>query len=497
MPAPRFNHGFANDVFISYTHEDDFKEAGIHWVANFEAELRARLAKVSGQSIHIWRDDRLTGADRFGPEIRDQLSKSAVLLPVVTPSYFHSEWCAQERDRFIEMARSHRGLDVGNKARIVKAAKTRVSRAQYPQELIELLEFQFYFEEPNGTAREFHLAPDPAVMQRFNTVVDDLAQAIEKILRGLEAGGQSGSKGCVFLAETSRDIEARSVQLRRSLIHRGYTVLPEAPLRLHTGPEASRLVARDLAQCRLAVYPLGAVYGPILEESDRSITEIQLDTALTGEHAAALPRMVWIPTGVDVVDPRQQQLLMRARSELPSHGFEILEGPLTEVETHITDRLERPSTVTESADAHDADEVDRQEIYLMCLPADREAARPIRDWLFDAGFEVRLPSTSDEANAALHTRRLETADAFVIFWGSADQSWLEPQLSELKRAKGLRRGKPILSKAIVLAEPATEDKRDYKTRDAALVDALSPTPLSEALQQLLAKLKPSAQGSAA
>jgi hypothetical protein len=51
MPGPRFQHGFANDVFISYTHEDDREEAGLRWVARFEAELKARLAKVSGKSI--------------------------------------------------------------------------------------------------------------------------------------------------------------------------------------------------------------------------------------------------------------------------------------------------------------------------------------------------------------------------------------------------------------------------------------------------------------
>ena len=76
------------------------------------------------------------------------------------------------------------------------------------------------------------------------------------------------------------------------------------------------------------------------------------------------------------------------------------------------------------------DDEDRPEIYLMCLAADRDAARPVRDWLFAAGFEVRLPPTTDEAYAALHTRRLESADAFVVFWGSADESWLEPLLTE-------------------------------------------------------------------
>jgi len=117
---------FANDVFISYTHEDDSEEAGIRWVARFEAELKHRLAKVSGHSINSWRDDKLSGADRFGPEIEQQLLGSAVLVSVVTPSYFRSEWCTNERTTFIRRAEAGPGLNVGNKARVVKAAKTRV-----------------------------------------------------------------------------------------------------------------------------------------------------------------------------------------------------------------------------------------------------------------------------------------------------------------------------------------------------------------------------------
>ena len=130
-----------------------------------------------------------------------------MLVPIVTPSYFRSEWCSAERAKFIERARAVRGLDVGNKSRIVKAAKTRVPLAHYPQELRELLEFRFYVEEPNGTAREFHLSTDPHVQRRFNTVVDDLAQAIDKILRGLETGARSELEGFVYLGETSSDID--------------------------------------------------------------------------------------------------------------------------------------------------------------------------------------------------------------------------------------------------------------------------------------------------
>ena len=130
-------------------------------------------------------------------------------------------------------------------------------------------------------------------------------------------------------------------------------------------------------------------------------------------------------------------------------------------------------------------------------PADRDAARAVRDCLFSEGFEVSSRPRPTKARAALHTRRLESADAFLVFWGSADESWLEPVLTELKKAKGLRKGKPILSQAIFLADPPTAEKRDYLTRQATLLHGLFADPGQEALQPLLAELRQARPGGAA
>ncbi len=230
------------------------------------------------------------------------------------------------------------------------------------------------------------------------------------------------SKGFVYLGETSSDIEGERDQLRRSLAQRGYTVLPQAPLRLRNGPEVEHIAKSDLARCNLAVYPVGAYYGTVPERSgDRSITELQLDAALSDGRNGALSRMVWVPPGITIAEERQQRLLARIRTELPSKGFEIIESPLTEIETHIKDRLERPAPALGPVDGGTED---RAEIYLLCLPADRDAARIVRNCLFDEGFEVRLLPTTDEGAGSLHARRLESADAFLIYWGSADEGWL-------------------------------------------------------------------------
>jgi hypothetical protein len=58
-----------------------------------------------------------------------------------------------------------------------------------------------------------------------------------KIRRRMTIGALPASKGFVYVGETSLDIDVHRDQLRRSLVHRRYTVLPQAPLRLRNGPE--------------------------------------------------------------------------------------------------------------------------------------------------------------------------------------------------------------------------------------------------------------------
>jgi hypothetical protein len=72
---------------------------------------------------------------------------------------------------------------------------------------------------------------------------------------------------------------------------------------------------------------------------------------------------------------------------------------------------------------------------------------------------------------------------------------LEPVLAELKKAKGFRKGKPILSKAVFLADPPTIEKRDFLTRQATLLPGFSSMPVREALQPMLTELRRARSGS--
>ena len=71
---------FGTDVFISYAHQDDQAVPGeVGWVSQFEANLKAYLAKSYRREPRLWRDRRLRGNQDFDEEIQEQLLNSAVL----------------------------------------------------------------------------------------------------------------------------------------------------------------------------------------------------------------------------------------------------------------------------------------------------------------------------------------------------------------------------------------------------------------------------------
>jgi hypothetical protein len=484
MPQ-RFQHGFENDVFISYTHVDDEADVtGRKWVSQFESDLRTRLIQVSGYNVASWRDNKLGAADRFDGEIAAQVRKSAVLVTVLTPSYFHSEYCRKERELFWLDAG-----DIGNKARVVKVAKTRVELNAYPPDLKSLLEYRFYVEEPSGVCREFHLHEDPLVQRRYATRIDDVALEIAGILKLLEAGGSAPAtrKGAVFLAETSSDLEEPRAEIRRSLLQRGYEVLPTAPLRLLTAPQIRESVAADLARSAAAIHPIGAAYGVIPESgSGASIVRIQLESVANRQ--GTFSRLIWIPAGVQPSEEPQVALISRIRNEWAGNPFQLIEGPLQDFETDLLDTLERPNTPAPPVNFKLVKR--RPSVYLLSADeADRNASRSVRFWLHGQEIDVEWPSREGDA-AQKHLRHLLEDDGFLIYYGQASDDWVRASIAEIAASELSGRATPILSRAVFLADPQTEDKLDFLTHDARILEGYGgATPVEQILTPFLSEIR--------
>jgi hypothetical protein len=110
-------------------------------------------------------------------------------------------------------------------------------------------------------------------------------------------------------------------------------------------------------------------------------------------------------------------------------------------------------------------------VYLVREGEDADSARAVEDFLFDAGCEVWLPA--EEGDPATirkdHEEKLRTCDAALIYAGTAADSWLNVQLTELRKAPGYGRETPMVAKAVFLAPPDKPWKQRFRTHDATVV----------------------------
>lgn len=103
-------------VFLSYSADDDYGDA----VRTFKDDLAVRFGKMTGArrgvGFQFWAfgDWANQGSD-FRPEIDEKLNPADVLMPLFSPYYFSSVWCARELGAFKErLAANQAGLASDN-----------------------------------------------------------------------------------------------------------------------------------------------------------------------------------------------------------------------------------------------------------------------------------------------------------------------------------------------------------------------------------------------
>ncbi len=103
---------YENHLFISYAHIDNYHFSGSAkgWVDLLHERLEIRLAQLLGKKPTIWRDPELKGNDVFNETIVIELSKTAILLSIISPRYLQSSSCRQELENFFRLAAQEVGV---------------------------------------------------------------------------------------------------------------------------------------------------------------------------------------------------------------------------------------------------------------------------------------------------------------------------------------------------------------------------------------------------
>jgi hypothetical protein len=335
---------------------------------------------------------------------------------------------------------------------------------------------QYEIDPVTGRLREFSEEFGEEARRIFLEKIYDLAYEITHVLkscrtvampRALPLAAPPLAK-VVYLGETTSDLRAERDRMRRELQERGYEVLPDAPLPLEGG-ELVEAIKQHLQRSDAVILFVGNRYGVIPEGCNESLVALQ--ARLSAESFRSRPggRFIWSSPGLQTEDPRQAEFI-RALHEgsLGMHGTELLSGTVEQLKNLVLKHLTTPPPTVPPVDQTPGTV---KRIYLICDRQDEEAMEPLEDYLYEQGFDVKVPIFEGEEDSFLqmHQDNLKLSDGVIIYFGQASAQWAEMKLMDLLKAPGYGRVKPWLAQAVYLAPPDHRRKERFRTRSADVI----------------------------
>lgn len=92
---------FPRVAFMSYVH--DVNRHDNDYLSKFRDRLEGELTVLSGEPFTIFQDrTHIHAGHKWEDRLAEYLSKSTLLLAIITPSYYNSEWCRKELEHFLD-----------------------------------------------------------------------------------------------------------------------------------------------------------------------------------------------------------------------------------------------------------------------------------------------------------------------------------------------------------------------------------------------------------
>jgi hypothetical protein len=403
----QYPHGYEHDLFVSYSSRD------VDWVQPFHDDLVADINRFSDQDVFPFLDkERLQPGYVWNDKLLAAASDSAILVPVLSPRFFQSDYCQKEVRAFV----AARGLTSGLSHRSgITPVKLRCA-APTDHLLAQVQAATFCAEGDDGIPFEY--APGTP---EYRENLRKLAYAIAQLLKTLPS--KQRARSIVYLAP---DFRPASEKLRASLQHH-FEVLPETPMALPglSPEELQQLLERDFARCFVSVHPL----------SDAPFAKQLIDVQLEYARTQNKPRLVWTPERPD---------------HLTTAGFEWFTSQ-AEIEDRIRRLHEKPAETKRSGE---------RLIYFLCPDrANKNGAEPLLDTLEQSGLRIYPSPLDGPADEALqtHVRALDELDGCLIYYGDVDRAWFDAVFLRVRKKIRQRQ----LPSAVFLAPPPTE----HKTQD--------------------------------
>jgi len=451
---------FQNDIFVSYRHASNASDD--KWVDVFRENLKKSLAELVGK-VEFWQDSSdIKGGDLWRPEIAAALDTTAIFLAIVSRTYFDSDVCRAELDRFLAKVKDPKEVV---RRLIVPIFKQPCKSDQgLPPEIAEFHRHDFFQLDSPGSLhwREFIPGGDEKTARDFSETLSRLAQDLTIHLETLSGMARKRRLGTVYLATVGPELYTAREKLRSDLLQRGYWVVPEHSYFWHASDFGEK-IAGDLDAAELCVHAVGRTTSIEPETHDR--TELQLKLAAKAMKSKNKPPpLVWIQPATDT-DNTARRLIDYVEKDLANDGVEYWQGSLEEFKTEIYDQLSRLSVSSNPPKG-------RGYIALIVEDGDIGATGELNDVLVEKmGKDFhRIPFLgSHPKDASSFIKALDRCGQCVIFWGSQSEGLVSDILALNELAGYL--GKERL--CVYVAAPATPEKNTYRTTKARTIQATS------------------------
>lgn len=419
-----YTTGFEYDVFISYAAVDDIEpvaDNGRGWVTMFVRNLEMVLASRLGgrEKLRIYFDRRNLGGNHELQELLEAAGRSALFLAITSPAYSEREWTRRELETFLKGA--------PDSQRLFAAEYLPLDPGEtYPQPLSERRRMKFWDVDEMSSFAAMPLTNDHALRNRIHDLADQIKKQLvaintaetarPAIIRAADVIADDGarrSKGIVFLAQTTDDLEEERNQLRRYLEQFGFLVLPAGDL--PGGGEAFRAeIERDIKQADLYVHLLGPRAGRFPADLEDGYGATQVKVA----REAGKPLLLWRHPELDVsavTDPRQHALL--TDEAVVACGLETFKAT-------VRSKLEaRPKQEDRERQAPSLVFIDASEL-------DHDVAKIVKQEFEARSMSVAVPlyhGSAEEVRADL-TENMQECHVLVFIYGMAPPAWVRAQM---------------------------------------------------------------------
>jgi len=477
------------DVFISYPHlSNKDNNAGQNgWVARFHKDLQIELDDLLGREAVVWRDNKMGFGTVLADSISEHLSKTKVLLCVLSPAYIKSNWCRRELEEFRCLAEKTGGLKVGEQSRIIPVVKTPIDQDALGFGETIFCEF-FDTDDVAGAPQTFSPDENGYKHQIYKQKMRQIAWSITQVLNALPDNNRADLARTIYLAETSNDIATERNRVKQELEDRKLIVLPAEPLPRNDAAEYAAIVEQNLAHSFLSIHLLGRNYGLIPEGANgRSIVQIQNDLAAKRSSTDnSFRRVIWIPKDLANAEATQIEFLDSLRTDDNAlTGAEIVERHFEDLKTRLLQLLIKGPAKRET------DNLVR--IYLMCDSQDEESLELVGRFLFQKGYEVILPPEKS-GMLKYHKKSLLSCDAALTIYGKVGFDWVQERyVDSVDKVKGWGREARISLRAILPTAPETFRKKQLFFQQAKILspcyNELSREALEKSMNEFIDELE--------